>query len=393
MLVSANVLIAACSGGADEPAATQDPLPTEQATAAVTRGADDAPTTGDAAAELETFRIGDDESPFDPSADSAGSDGSSASSTTEQILRACPCRPFEFDLFHNDVYSESLRQPPASRPEGLSDTEIDQRIADGLEDLLFCRGGDDLVARGLAVFDDPTARVKIRDVALRSALVLLLETPVEPVVEFILNDGPFAAVRFGSDLPRDVVAFVGVLPDGSRIINFNAIYQFEHPALLAPILAHESLHNMGMALREEEGVATLIQHLVLGQMIRDFPEMLNTTTELSQFELTEFFGLIFNSKNVLESRGELFPGGLLLENFYYQSPVARSPEGATPGSPLLLDVLNVLGLGLTSAPDYSTDLLVSLDIARIIDLPGGLEPSDLRTLADLLHIDLDAPRG
>jgi hypothetical protein len=162
----------------------------------------------------------------------------------------------------------------------------------------------------------------------------------------------------------------------------------QHPALIAPWLVHEAMHNDRPGGAWEEGAAHLVQSLVTAQMLRGYPEQVGTTA-LSRVSMTNFLALFFNSRTVLESRGELWPGGSEhATSWFEQDFVSGEGPGTSPGSDLLVALLDELGVAI-NRPNYDEALVQALVIDEILDSGRVVSPQDIIAIAELLELDFD----
>lgn len=102
-------------------------------------------------------------------------------------------------------------------------------------------------------FDDATLRSRVPDPLVRAALVLLGDGPAGPVLDAFLDDDT-PVRRLGVGVPEGEGRVVGVEQqetDPARRV-LNARYAAEHPAVVAPSLAHALCHHGAAAGNAEE---------------------------------------------------------------------------------------------------------------------------------------------
>src|SRR5262249_3089382 len=141
---------------------------------------------------------------------------------------------------------------------------------------------DHAVDDALSLYDSLPLRVLTNDdPTLRAALVELKGTLGEPALQFALAPPVPLHLRFG---PPPIPGFeVGSVSDGASVdLVVDEADRGEHPALLMPIVFHELLQQAGRALYYQVLVEDLLQDRVLLEQLRDDPEALTPTTELSR---------------------------------------------------------------------------------------------------------------
>jgi hypothetical protein len=223
---------------------------------------------------------------------------------------------------------------------------------------------------------------------LRGALAMLLGTVGEPAIDEILHGRFFEYVEFGRPSLPGAVGESWTRPDGTNGIIMHELLSHEHPALFSPWLVHEAMHNDRVVGAWEEAVAHLVQSMVTAQMLRDFSEQVGTTPA-SRISMTNFLALFFNSTTVLESRSDLFPGGSKQFASYPEWGFGYDPgPGATPGSDLLVALLDELGIEI-DRPNYDEALVRALVLDEILDSGRVVSPEDIIAIAELLELEFD----
>lgn len=135
---------------------------------------------------------------------------------------------------------------------------------------------------GSARFEDPILSAMCPDAAPRAALVLLSSTCAAPLVEgFLCRETPVSALAIG--VTRSPGRVVGPVEDGSddqRVVNLR--YGAEHPALMAPSIAHDLLWNVSGAGQFEEATLHLIVAMVYLKLVSLHPALAHLGTELAR---------------------------------------------------------------------------------------------------------------
>ena len=140
------------------------------------------------------------------------------------------------------------------------------------------------MAEGLALFDGPTLHRLAPAPLPRAALVLLCGTVAAPALDAVAGGRagvPFASVTV-SAMP-DSGRVVGPLPDGpdgARAVNDR--YAAEHPAVLAPSLAHDLLWSGDGHDQYEEATLHAVLAMVHLQVIAASPWIAHLGTELTR---------------------------------------------------------------------------------------------------------------
>lgn len=309
-----------------------------------------------------------------PAADDAG---------VKALLDQCPCAPSDFELYSPFVYPSDLPLFDAPDP-GLTEAQLERAVRRQLVDYLR-RRDPSLLRTGLRLYRDRHVRDVAADPRLRGALILLLSTPAEPAIDYLLDerDTTIKFVPANTLFNPDNIAEASTAPDGSLVVSFNEKFQHEALPLLAQIVFHESLHqDPGQQARPEEATARLVQFLLLTQMLAEFPEITDAKTDLLRGQLTQLLALVFNSITVFEGRGDtILPGGAVqVDDYYFEGPVASvAGFNATPGNQLLVEVLANYGYHFDEIPHFSEDLLASLIIPDMA--AAALTPQQIRRAA------------
>ncbi|MHB1140064.1 MAG: hypothetical protein ACYC2O_13995 [Microthrixaceae bacterium] len=219
-----------------------------------------------------------------PTADAAPA-GDAAART---LLERAPRHPLHPEYFSSNtlfgqpgIYPGGAPMVPAS---GDPLGEADAR--DLLRDLLADGADDEAVGFALAWFDDAGLRDRVPDPSVRAALLLLSGGPAEPVLHaFLAGSAAVHALRLGRPdgegrivgRPADATA---TDDDRSRVVNER--YGAEHPAVLAPSLAHALCHHGDRACNAEEATLHGLLAAVHTWWLSARPELARLGTELAR---------------------------------------------------------------------------------------------------------------
>jgi len=202
-----------------------------------------------------------------------------------ELLERTPRHPLHPEYFSSNslfgqpgIYPGGPPMAPADGPR-LDDDSARRLLGDLLGDVV----DPDTVAEALAWFDEPELLERVPDAQLRAALLLLVGSPAEPVLQAFV-DGTTAVTTLGTGVPESEGRVLGAPADstdaGHRVLNER--YAAEHPALIAPSLAHALCHHGERASNAEE--ATL--HGLLGSVhawwVSRRPELVELGTELER---------------------------------------------------------------------------------------------------------------
>ena len=165
-----------------------------------------------------------------------------------RVLAAPITEPTDLDRFSSNtlfgqpgIYpsgSEMVPAPgPSRRPGDVRALLVDLTPADG---------------RAASSFDDHTLTRRVPDPNLRAALCLLAEGPAAPIFDaFVAGDTTTTELTVGTTVAAGRV--IGPIAGGSPGLQaLNERYRFEHPAVIAPSLAHALCHHVEGAGDAEE---------------------------------------------------------------------------------------------------------------------------------------------
>ncbi len=206
------------------------------------------------------------------------------------LLARAPKAPRNPSLFTSGIrfgtpgtYPQGTPMAPAEGPD-LDDAGARAMVSGLLAHWSSVAGDAAATARGLAVFDHHELHRRVSAPSLRAAMALLSPTIAAPaVMAFIAGEGPVEqlAVAELAELAESGRAFACTAdpPTGARVLNGR--YAAEHPAVVAPSLAH---HLMWQATGDTYEEATL--HAVLAmvhlQWVAVAPEIAHLGTELTR---------------------------------------------------------------------------------------------------------------
>jgi hypothetical protein len=162
------------------------------------------------------------------------------------------------------------------------------------------RSGGDRAGDALAWFDDPTLRERVPDALVRAALLLLSGGPAEPVLHaFLREETPVRTLGIGVPVGQGRIIGLaaeegaaeegaadggatgdGAPPPDHRVLNER--YASEHPAVVAPSLAHALCHHGERASDAEEATLHGLLASVHAWLLSLHPELARLGTELSR---------------------------------------------------------------------------------------------------------------
>ncbi len=142
----------------------------------------------------------------------------------------------------------------------------------------------DAVASAIGLFSEPTLEEVSPPPSTRAALVLLCATVVAPALRDLLAgrlDAPFRQILV-APLPESG-RVVAPSPDGDPGIRvLNDRYRAEHPAVIAPSLAHDLLWSASGSDQTEEATLHALLAMVHLQIISRSPWIAHLGTELTR---------------------------------------------------------------------------------------------------------------
>lgn len=306
----------------------------------------------------------------------------------EEVLERPAFPPTNGEFFSPLVYEAS----PAKAPPywDVYEAESERRLRRTLE-RRFCPNHD-RVEDAIAVFDDGEIREIVPYPPLRAALAALYGTAGEPAINAI-RDGQFDEVRLG-DVPHDRIACIRQPESDSKApaIVFSdrhqSRYQSEHHRILAPVLAHMTLHTDSMNTEQEALIARAIEVLVFGEFLLDWPDLATYRTEAARRNTTGLLARI-NSRDedgalrLLTSEENVFPcSAVSLPNF--AAGFDWEDDSATPGNTTLNRMLETVTNHSLDDARFSHETVELLDEHQTV-----FSPEELVELGVILQLSLD----
>jgi hypothetical protein len=309
--------------------------------------------------------------------------GVASALTPSEKLEQTPFQPTDVSLFDPAVYHDT----PALVPARDADND-EATLRSQLKALLDERfgSGSAQVRWGLEKFDAASTKAIVPHPRLRAALVSLKGTVGAPAIDGALS-GTYSTLDFGTPPATGAVA-QGVFQDGQDAqIVFNERFRYEDFKLIAPILAHETLHRDPASTLKEELIANSIDALVYGQFLMETPSLATSGTELARIENTQLLARL-NTRDasgklrLVTSQGNIFPSGNFVP--YFAAPF-EPPGDSTPGNAVLkAEVRNVVGSTVTlpKRVNFDDDTALLLDSKQAV-----FTPERLIELATILKLD------
>ncbi len=203
-------------------------------------------------------------------------------SAAERLLEPAPRPPAEVDRFSsNTLFGQPGVYPDGSPMEPASGGALDDsRAMQVLRVLLDDDGGEEAIQH----FGDSSLSERVPDPSLRAALLLLTGGPAEPLLAaFLDGDAHVDRLRFG--VPDGEGRIVGhavgdPLESSARVVNER--YRAEHPAVIAPSLAHALCHHGDRASCAEEATLHGLLAAVHAWLLAAEPSLADLGTELSR---------------------------------------------------------------------------------------------------------------
>ncbi len=253
-----------------------------------------------------------------------------------RLLTEPPGVPTDPDRFSSNtlfgqpgIYPDGTAMSPAAGP--VRTTEQARRLVVEL-DL------DD--GRCARRFDDPALGERADDPTVRAALALLERGPAASVLAAFV-DGTAALSTLAVGEPASPGRVVGPLADGARghqVVNER--YAVEHPAVIAPSLAHAICHHPDRASNAEEATLHGLLAAVHADLLAGDPALGDLGTELSRRQASLTITLL-NARAPGDWRASI-----------------RQPAGpgTIPGGNPSLQCPDLWSIPFTSRPDGVCDL-------------------------------------
>jgi hypothetical protein len=198
-----------------------------------------------------------------------------------ELLRRPPARPADIARFSSNtlfgqpgIYPEGPPMAPASG-EPLDEAEGAELLAEMLDE----HERD----AALGLLDDPDLVARVPDATMRVALLLLTGGPAAPELDaFLAEQTQVLRLGIGElDQPGRVIGAETGDDDGARLV-LNERYRAEHPAVVAPSLAHALCHHATMASSAEEATLHGLLAAVHTWLLAGHPAIADLGTELAR---------------------------------------------------------------------------------------------------------------
>jgi hypothetical protein len=221
----------------------------------------------------------------------------------------------------------------------------------------------------LAWFDDEDLCRRVDDPHLRCALLLLATSPAEPVLHaFVEGDAPVRSISFGRPdgegrivgrpAASSTSGDVDRPDDGARVVNER--YRAEHPAVIAPSLAHAICHHGDRAGNAEEATLHGLLAATHAWWLSRRPELAALGTELSRRQSSLTITL-------LNARA---PGS------WRASIRCPDGQGTIPGGNPALQCPDLWSIPFTSLPTARADLTLPDPVRHSLARLAGPHASD-----------------
>ena len=284
------------------------------------------------------------------------------------LLAAPPQVPRDPDLFTSGVrFGVPGTYPTGSPMAPAAGNPIGEEGARTVVGDLVSRRAPTAVARALGAFDDPTVGERVPDPVVRAALALLTVTVAAPLVDdFLVGSSPVTDIGI-APMPGSGRTFGRV--DGARpgVRALNDRYAAEHPAVVAPSLAHH-LGWQDLGDRYEEVVLHAILAMVHLQWTATDPSVAHLGTELTRRQNSMALTLL-NSRH---------PGS--------PSPAVRADDGVgtLPGGDPGLDTPDFWSVPLAPGSGCGTAVPAPVtSVLQMVAAPTAPVPEPLRYDDDL----------
>jgi len=267
----------------------------------------------------------------------------------EQVLSLAPSPPRELGLFSSNtlfgqpgIYPDGPPMQPAVGPP-LDQEQAAAMLADCLP--------PEIVGDTIKLFADPKLQDRVPDPSVRAALLLLSGGPAQALRDAFLQ-GEAEVLRLGVGVPdgegRVIGIEVGESEQSRRVLNTR--YASEHPACIAPSLAHALCHHGDRASNAEEATLHGLLGAVHAWLLASNPSLSAIRTELSRRQASLTITL-------LNARG---PGSWLAS--------VRCPEGpgTIPEGNPILQCPDLWSIPFTSRADSDCDLSIPVPVQRAL---------------------------
>jgi hypothetical protein len=296
---------------------------------------------------------------------------------------------------------------PASTSPPPTDAEVRAEVTQVMRRRFRRAEPERAVRDAMLLYESPRLREITGDeVVLRAALAELKGTLGEPVLRFALTTDRPLSLRFGRPvLPNASGEAVG---DGYHLsIMVHEEYRNESPALVAPVVFHELMHQGGQSQQPEEIVNNVLDRRLTIELLRDAPAAftrrsrlidsarIGVVAQLNTRVGTELAVERSETTNVLPGfegpPAPSFVAVLLSEesdgaDVGVASYYSRLADAPTKGNPTLVEVLRMV------APDADVpdDQLFDRSAVTLLDRHPGVGLCDQLVAAEVLGL---LPRG
>lgn len=291
-------------------------------------------------------------------AEHASQGAGSGDLAARQLLERAPRHPLHPEYFSsNTLFGQPGIYPggPAMVPAGGAPVD-DVGARTMLADLLAGSVDDEQLSETLAWFDDGSLRERVPDPQLRCALLLLTGGPAEPVLHAFLSDTtPVRTLGVGA--PTGEGRVIGDTGDTASHRVLNTRYASEHPAVIAPSLAHALCHHGARASNAEEATLHGLLAAVHTWLLSLRPELAQLGTELSRRQSSLTITLL-NARAAGSWRASI-----------------RCPDGpgTIPGGNPALQCPDLWSIPFTSTPTATADLTLPSPVRDSLSRLAGVD--------------------
>ncbi|CAB4904396.1 unannotated protein [freshwater metagenome] len=267
----------------------------------------------------------------------------------QQVLRLAPSVPSNLSLFS----SNTLFGQPGIYPEGppmhpaVGPTLDEHQGAALLRELLEPETAEEMVE----FFTNSELLDRVPDPSLRAALLLLGGGPAEAVLRAFLNNQT-AVKRLGIGLPNGEGRVIGSEIDEAdpsrRVLNLR--YKSEHPAAIAPSLAHALCHHEGLASNAEEATLHGLLSAAHIWLLAHNASLATMTTELFRRQASLSITLL-NARSA---------------GSWLASIRCPNGPGTIPGGNPALQCPDLWSIPFTATPDEDCDLSIPLPVQQAL---------------------------
>lgn len=213
------------------------------------------------------------------------------------------------------------------------------------------------ISKAMANFTKQTILDRVADARLRASLTLLYGTIGQAAIDTIAS-GVYDKVEFGQPLHPGYGAEV-VEIGGKLNIIVNTKLEYEDPRLLAPIVAHETVHQDLFVNDREEMIGDVLIELVYAQLILEDTSLPLQKTAMAQGRNTTLLALA-NTRdengrlNLLRGRSaNIFPGSVGQPDIPSFASFYDLTGPATPGNAMLDSMLSRITKHPVSGASFS----------------------------------------